>query len=68
MFTICQGAQPDISIQFNDVNNNVNSASIPLSALSTTVTADGFTHILLNFASIPPNGLPLVRFASPFAA
>ncbi|THG98524.1 hypothetical protein EW026_g3685 [Hermanssonia centrifuga] len=53
------GAQPDVSIIIQDTADNTQSATIPLSALSNSVTTNSFTSILLNFNSVPPNGVPL---------
>ncbi|KIJ33377.1 hypothetical protein M422DRAFT_264639, partial [Sphaerobolus stellatus SS14] len=53
------GAQPDVSLYFQDTAANVQSPSIPLSAMSSSVTTAGFTSILLNFQNIPPNGAVL---------
>ncbi|KAF8588333.1 glycoside hydrolase family 44 protein [Ramaria rubella] len=53
------GAQPDLSIIIQDTVDNTQSATIPLSALSTSITANNFTSILLNFNNIPPNGATL---------
>ncbi|GJJ13148.1 hypothetical protein Clacol_007399 [Clathrus columnatus] len=50
------GDQPDLTITIQDTVDNTQSASIPLSALSNSVTSDNFTSILLNFNNIPPNG------------
>ncbi|KIJ28440.1 glycoside hydrolase family 44 protein [Sphaerobolus stellatus SS14] len=52
-------SQPDVSLYFQDTAANVQSPSIPLSAMSSSVTTAGFTSILLNFQNIPPNGAVL---------
>lgn len=53
------GAQPDVIVYFSDTNANVDSATLPLSTMSTTVTANAFTTILINFAELPGSGAPL---------
>lgn len=57
---IPQGDQPDISIQIQSVADNVNSDNIPLSAISSSVTANEFTSLLINFSNLPGTGSVLV--------
>ncbi|KAK7045800.1 hypothetical protein VNI00_007202 [Paramarasmius palmivorus] len=53
------GEQPDLQIAFSATDTDTSSASIPLSAISKAVTADGFTSLLIDFSSLPGTGAPL---------
>jgi hypothetical protein len=50
------GAQPDLTLAIQATGDNAASPNIPLSSLSTTVTAAGWTTVTINFASMPPAG------------
>jgi hypothetical protein len=55
------GANPDITITIQATGDSASSPSFPLSALSTSVNANGWTTVTINFASLPPAGSVLAQ-------
>jgi hypothetical protein len=53
------GAQPDISIAIQSTANDASSPSIPLSAISKSVTAGGYTTATIDFNNLPGTGATL---------
>lgn len=53
------GSQPDVTVSFSSTADSDSSSSVPLSALSTSVSANNFTTVLINFSALPPGGTPL---------
>ncbi|KAF9448877.1 glycoside hydrolase family 44 protein [Macrolepiota fuliginosa MF-IS2] len=53
------GDQPDISVQIQSVADDTSGPSIPLSAISTSVTSSGFTTVLIDFKNLPGTGAAL---------
>ncbi|KAF7977906.1 hypothetical protein HWV62_2470 [Athelia sp. TMB] len=56
-----RGDPTAVSIYLTNTVDNNNSATVPLSAFSLSTTTDTFTTYLLDFASIPPNGVPFTN-------
>ncbi|KAG6874169.1 hypothetical protein C0995_005587 [Termitomyces sp. Mi166 len=54
-----KGANPDISISIESTTDDAQSPTIPLSAFQQTITADGFTSLLMDFSALPGIGSPL---------
>ncbi|RDX55250.1 hypothetical protein OH76DRAFT_1339899 [Lentinus brumalis] len=50
------GAQPDLSLSFSSSTDSDSSASFPLTAMSSAVTATGWTTITVDFGNLPGNG------------
>ncbi|KAG6840172.1 hypothetical protein C0991_008402 [Blastosporella zonata] len=50
------GDNPDVTIYIQSTGDNNQSPSIPLSAFGQTVTANGFTSLLINFSDLPGTG------------
>lgn len=61
VLTDIQGAQPDLTISISGTVDNSASPDIQLSSLSTNITPDAFTSILINFNDLPGTGGALVR-------
>ncbi|KAG6901408.1 hypothetical protein C0995_012298 [Termitomyces sp. Mi166 len=55
-----KGANPDVSIYIQSTTDNAQSPTIPLSAFDQTITADGFTSLLIDFSALPGTGGPLI--------
>ncbi|KAG7094618.1 hypothetical protein E1B28_005442 [Marasmius oreades] len=53
------GAQPDVQIYFSATDTSAQSPSIPISAISKEVTANGFTSLLIDFKALPGTGATL---------
>ncbi|KAF8315612.1 hypothetical protein DL93DRAFT_842355 [Clavulina sp. PMI_390] len=53
------GAQPDVSLYFTDSGASVNSASIALATMSSTVNTSAWTTITVDFSNMPGTGTPL---------
>ncbi|KAF9051973.1 glycoside hydrolase family 44-domain-containing protein [Panaeolus papilionaceus] len=47
------GSQPEIQIYFDSTTESITSPSIPLSAISKTVTSDKFSTLTIDFNSLP---------------
>ncbi|KIM28563.1 glycoside hydrolase family 44 protein [Serendipita vermifera MAFF 305830] len=48
-----------IQLSFQGTADDAQSASIPLSAISTAINPTTFTTVIINFCALPPNGAPL---------
>jgi hypothetical protein len=48
-----------LQIYFQGTTDNAQSPSIPLSAISTSITTTAFTTVVIDFNALPPSGAPL---------
>ncbi|KAJ7829881.1 glycoside hydrolase family 44-domain-containing protein [Mycena olivaceomarginata] len=53
------GAQPDLTITISSSVDGTTSPNILLSAISTTITANAFTSVLIDFRNLPGSGAAL---------
>ncbi|KAJ7448690.1 glycoside hydrolase family 44-domain-containing protein [Mycena galericulata] len=53
------GAQPDLTITISSSTDGTTSPNILLSSLSTNITSDAFTTLLINFNDLPGSGAAL---------
>ncbi|KAJ6546648.1 glycoside hydrolase family 44-domain-containing protein [Mycena vulgaris] len=53
------GAQPDLTITISSSVDGTTSPSILLSSISTSITADAFTSLLIDFRNLPGSGAAL---------
>jgi hypothetical protein len=53
------GAQPDLTISLGSTADNAASPNIPLSAISKSIAASGYTTSTIDFKNLPPGGTTL---------